>query len=828
METNSTVSLCSNVSHLIYRLHNSLDYKQKFILFTRIFSVQEEHYTSEEMSRRLIMSLDPEFVYLLLRSSSIFAIISLELTNRLICNKNAAKHISKIVPYISNILSNNVPKTNFVLDESTKILSDKLACQKDFIWIKLVYESLLCLQKVVSYLGTEILFNCNTTDEMYQSVDDLLNDMFDISIENIGFDGSDKQGIVFNNECDHVNTCHLCDLISKKEFKDETLCIQDLFSDLDALAKEHLIDLDRDDEDDHTLEKVNIFDQIKDIGYSIITDIGVTEGNKLDKQTVGIYLSTLEIVIELTPSNELQKFILSCIESKNFDVMQLLIELSIKGSNGLGNVATSKMLTNHSIKLLDQNTERHNVLRLLDYIQKSLERHGPNILNESSCGDDILKIIKRAEIELHLSLDEFFRIKGSKYDYPCAFRVVETVFVLICDLDQISDHSVDAIFTIIHRVIQTTFDFFNQIDSSNKESASNHISCCARIIGCWMTLEPVHLQSTYLRTLSKILDVVSDMDFAWLLPSFDYIEVCDLSDVNNIVTSLFRIINRATGKDGNKYVSALDNLGDQTLTMACRQLERFFIDAMVDLETLLQFIEPLGANYTLPENDKIVETLIGAATFTPRYPVELLPPIVFDLDIGSELESKYLFTLSISEKLLLSTLERYHHLKFVKHMLGVINNGEEPSLEPLFQSIVRRCSFNDTLLCNVSVATAATCLCRIPEKSAKRLIKSKLLLLIMECLVYSFFYSAPVCSNDYMRTEDERINLWYRTSYLSMLLMQHYPTFVNLFNISILEVGLKLPQPNKKDMEELFNEECITMQEVSVANFFYTFVSNAS
>ncbi|EKX74042.1 conserved hypothetical protein [Theileria equi strain WA] len=829
MEANSTVALCNNLSHLIYKLHNSLDYKQKFILFTHIFSVQEEHYASEEMSRRLIMSLDPEFVYILLRSSSIFVLISLELTNKLICNKDAAKHMSNIVPYIANILSRIVPKADFILDESTKIISDKLMYQKDFVWIKLVYESLLCLQKILSYLGKNKLLNCVTLDEMRQPLEYLLNDMFDISIENISFDGSRESGIIFNHNNDHVHTCNLCDLISKNEFKDEALCIQNLFSDLDALAREHLIDLDKDKLDDYASDdEIDLFSLIKDVGNTIITDIGVTEGNKLDKQTVGIYLSTLKIVLEITKRDELAEFVLSCIESKNFDILQLLIELSIKGSNDLGNLTISKMLTNHSIKLLDKNTERHNVLCLLGYIQKSLERHGLYLFNDNCCVDEILKIIKRAEIELHLSLDEFFRIDNTEYDYPCTFRVLETIFVLICDLDQSVGNSVNSIFTIIHRVIQTTFDFFNQIDISNRERASDYISCCTRIIGCWMTLEPVHLQSAYLRALSNMLDLISEMDFAWLLPTFDYIEVCDLSNVNNLMTSMFRIINRATGKNGNVYVSALDNFGDETLTMACRHLERFFMDVIVDFERLLQSLEPFDINHTTLPVDKedVIETLITSANFTPSYPVELFSPIVVEVDVGSKLEGKYLFTLSVLEKLFLSILERYHHVKFVNHMLKVINNNEEPSLEYFFQSLAKKSSSYDILLCNISVATAAACLCRITETSAKRLINSKFLLLIMECLVYSFFYSVPVRMNDYLRTDDERINLWYRTSHLSMLLMQHYPALVGLFNMSIIKMGLKLPQPSKIDMETLFNEEYITRQEIVVADFFSAFVLN--
>ncbi|EAN34140.2 hypothetical protein TpMuguga_01g00902 [Theileria parva strain Muguga] len=816
----SSGHVCDRLSHLIYRLHPSLDYKHKFILSTKLFNFKGK-IESEEVCKQIITALDPEFIYLLLRSSTIFKIIGLELSNMLLCTRDSAKHMRNIVAYISNILGENLCRKEFKFDSSTKAISDKIG-ESETVWIRLIYESLSCLLKLSEHLNSEFVFEYSDTvdvNEMEESLEYLINDMFDISLTNTD---DKKEYSVQMKEGSQELDCVLCDLLSKKEFKEEHSLLMELYKDLNSLAEAHLQELDFQDsetpiEKSIDLTKTKLFKVLYSLLDSLLEDL------REKSEGVLMSLSCIQLLVRLVPHNGKILLVEKCIKSNNFDLLKLLIhylnELNCKSDVGGGSqnrFEINLMVSKRCLDILDTRITRDNMAYLLNFLTTSIQNRVISLSNETCVG--FLKLAKRCEVEIHLTLDEVLRIESSLVN-SSPFEALEGVMTSISEFIEPFE-KMEEFFSLFHRTIQLLFDFFDQIESCKFPNSSSISRCkhySVRLLGCWMTLEPMHFKHQYLSKLSKIIECISEFDFIWLLPSFNYIDASDIYTVDGLANVLIKLFFGVVNFDEKSGTCR------NAIKMLCEVVTRIHLDPLVDYELFLKKInhnllsEYDGQMCKVAPEIQIPDYVLEGGKFCPSNPVEFLPPISVNLDKSD------------SYKLLSESL--------LNLLCNLCQKSEEPFIKGIFQenhdinmfinTLVDKHVISDDefdLLC-VATLACGSCLVRVTERTAVNHLGTSPVILVMELVILFFVQTSPRAPEDYL-DDQERISKYISLCKVSLMLMNNYSNFSSLFQYTVKKIRLRIPRPEEEEFEKLIEEGFMYEEDLSICELFSSYVSN--
>uniref|UniRef100_A0A3B0N5D3 Uncharacterized protein n=1 Tax=Theileria annulata TaxID=5874 RepID=A0A3B0N5D3_THEAN len=810
---------CDRLSHLIYRIHSSLDYKLKFILSTKLFNFKEQ-LDSEEVCRQIITALDPEFIYILLRSSTIFKIIGLELSNMLLRSRDSAKHMRKIVAYISNIISENLSRKEFKWDSSTRAISEEIG-ESETVWIRLIYESLSCLLKLSEYLSSDFVFKYSNTvnvNEMEESIEYLINDMFDISLTN---KDDKKQYSVHIREGTQEIDCVLCELLSKKEFKEEHSRLMELYKDLNSLAEAHLQELDMSDSEvpipkSLDLTRTKLFKVLDTLLDSLLEDL------KEKQEGVLLNLSCIELLVKLIPQNNKLSPVEKCIKSNNFDVLKLLIhylnesscESEVDGENKKL-FEMNLLVSKRCLDILETSITRENMSYLLNFLVICIQKK-VIVLNKETCGG-FLKLAKRCEVEIHLTLDEVLRIESSLVS-SSPFEALEGVMTSISEFIEPFE-KMEEFFSVFHRTIQLLFDFFDQINSSKYPNSSSTESCkhySVRLLGCWMTLEPTHYKNQYLSKLSKIIECISEFDFIWLLPSFNYIDASDIYSVDGLANVLIKLI------FGLLKFDEKSGTYKRSIKMLCELVTRIHLDPLVDYDLFLKRINckllseygtqlcEIGPEITIPE------CILESGKFSPSNPVEFLAPITVNLENSDSYR--------LLSKSLLNLL--YHLCKNSGDEFIKGGFGGNHDLNKFIKALVDDQYFSDEfeLICLATLA-CGSCIVRVTENTGLKHLGRSVLILVMELVIFFFVHTSPRVPGDYF--EDlEKISHYMSLCKVLLLLMNNYRNFLTLFQYSIKKIQLRIPKPVKEDFETLIEEGLVSEEDLSICELISSYVSN--
>ncbi|BAM39393.1 conserved hypothetical protein [Theileria orientalis strain Shintoku] len=780
---------CCRLSHLIYKLHTCLDYKNKLLLSSKLFNFKHELSDAEELPKRALTAVDPEFIYLLLRSSTIFKLIGLELTNLLLSNKENATHFRKVIVYVTNILKENWPRKEFKYDESTKIISEKIG-DPEIVWIRLMYQCLECLDRLSDYLGQNYIFKYKTyVTELNEPLEFLVHDMFDVALTDPG--DRDKTYTVNARAVGfEQDECELCGKLNNKEFKEEASLLQELYKDLDSLSKAHLDELEMEDLEsgspgggDSSEESIPLPEILKQLANSFLEEL------RDGKEEASLNLFCIELLIKLLPHSTKVEFVDKCLKSNNFDILRVLMG-TIQSFNTSSKLRSrlevsqleeiNWMMFKYCVGLMESNLTRENMALVLNYMNKAVE---------SLCvGDisyaDLLKVAKRCEIEIHVGLDEVFRAEKTLFS-PHAFETMEKVMTIVSEAEEPFE-TMDEFFAIFHRSIQLLFDYFDNLYEESRttknKAAEKYKESCLKLLSCWMTLEPMYYQNQvcfFMDKLEKILSLLNEFDLVWLLPTFNFVELSDMDSVNRFLELLYKLIAAITNME------SMGDTGERAMKMSCNLVTRLHMDQMIDYEKMLMTLDAknfdmkkaLGSEVTTEKNTNVRE---GDC---PSYPIEFRTPICIHLGLKSLASYELLSSVSIG---LLIKMIRSTKVEFVRSRLEV--GYDFKAFDKYLTSEVDLDKIEN--LCYATEAAASTCLSRVYEGSSAKHLDNQIMVIIMELVVHFFIHTAPRTRSEYL-DDVHRISHYFTLCKICILLMQNYSTFLTLFNYSVKKVSVR-------------------------------------
>ncbi|UKJ88279.2 hypothetical protein MACJ_000723 [Theileria orientalis] len=804
---------------------------------------ENKGFIAGELSRRVLTAVDTEFIYLLLRSSTIFKLIGLELTNLLLSNKENATHFRKVIVYVNNILEENWLRKDFVYDESTKIIAEKIG-EPEIVWIRLIYQCLECLDRLSDHLGPNYIFTYKTyVNELNEPLEFLVHDMFDVAL----LDPGDKRetytvnvkAVGFEEE-----ECGLCGKLKDKEFKEEASLLQELYKDLDSLSKAHLDDLEMDDLEgsyldsvDNSEESVLLPEILNKLANAFLDEL------RDKKKESRLNLFCIQLLIKLLPHSTKIEFVDKCLKSNNFDVFRVLMG-TVQSFNTTSRFRTgieenqleeiNWMMFKYCLGLMESKLTRENMSLVLSYMNKTLD----SLCIDELPYSDLLKVAKRCEIEIHVGLDEVFRAENPLVS-PHAFETMEKVMTIVSEAEEPFD-TMDQFFSIFHRSIQLLFDYFDNLyevsNTTTNENAEKYKESCLKLLSCWMTLEPMYYQNQFMDKLEKILSLLDEFDLVWLLPTFNFVELSDMDSVNRFLELLYKLIFGITSID------MAGDTGERALKMSCNLVTRLHLDQMIDYEKMLMTVDTKKFNINdirvtssyrkeyvisseadtsldLNEYMKVLsENLDNLTMFKPSYPVEFRAPICINLSRKS-LKSYELLS-SVSVGLLIKMIQSTR-VEFVRNRLEVAYDLK--AFDKYLTSDVEFDKIEN--LCYATEAAASTCLSRVYEGSSSKRLENRIMVVIMELVVHFFIHMAPTTRSEYL-DDVHRISHYFTLCKLCILLMQNYSTFLMLFNYSVKKVCLKIATPPKEDFENMIDEGFAVEEDLVLCEFFSTYTSS--
>lgn len=280
--------------------------------------------------------------------------------------------------------------------------------------------------------------------------------------------------------------------------------MEQLYRDLDTLAAAHLDDAklqaaeakEYEDEADLCMGPL-----LLRVGNATLEMLSATKEDAAQTDAAKIHMSSLQGVMKLTQRTQFSAMLEACLSSKNFDVVNMLFQLA---TNGIGNFADEEVqirISNNAVNLLDKNLQTLGVALVSSFLTHMLEHHGLVAIDRSIGSGNFCNgikrlsmILRRAEIEIHLALDNFFRHGSTPSSVSASFMLLETLLVCLSDNEALLP-SCHELFTTIHRIVTTIFEFFDEVAKDKCETRGELLTCCTRLVGCWMTLEPLHLKS---------------------------------------------------------------------------------------------------------------------------------------------------------------------------------------------------------------------------------------------------------------------------------------------------------------------------------------------
>ncbi|GIX63049.1 CwfJ C-terminus 1-like protein, putative [Babesia caballi] len=805
LQCRENVLVCQNLSHLLYRLHTATNQKLKFVLSTHCGSFERDIRNNTNVARRFVMALDPEFMALMLRSSAAIAGCALSLITLLARDRTTARHLSPLLPHASAFLSYVLDAEDFAADSATKALLKRSECTVDLLKSRLLFDCLSFYSAIAAFLGLEALQK-TTMDalDLSEAVDALSKDMFDLEAPQPATPQGDTD----------LTSCHLCSLIESREFKEAALQVEQVERDLDALASAHLEEFDAQSAEASAYpedSELCMGPLLLKAGEAALQTLAAAKGDNAKSAVVNTSLSSLRCTLDLIPRPEFATLVTQCLSCGSLDVMVLLFELCTSSRGSFCSPATQTLVASAAAKLLEQSLQKSGVALVSSFVAQMVERHGfaalgftdsPNTSQSAAASELITRLsslVRRSEIEIHLALDDFFRRGSLSGGVNASFQLLEVLIVRLCDDESLLPPCHD-LFTTIHRTMTTVFEFFDEVDHANRAKAASLVACCARLIGCWMSLEPMHLRglvgppgsfrltcSQYLRKLPKMLSVISPEDLAWLLPSFEYLDSVDLDGLPSLFPLVLGTLSQAAAL-GNSEAAAHCH-ENRTLSLCYRLIERVFLEGMGDCALLF-------ASVDTPTTD--IEGLVdvqpfdfgsllddGNIHFSPRAPLEVAIPLPLDAASSPAAANGARCSALRLQSHFLSLLRRWHENrvstdkqpKSAAISLGRLQDALDRSLTSMG---ALRAAWSQ-LLCEASLATAAVCLCRLHQRDVREWLDSSAVLILMECLAISFAYASPQTAAAYAVAEEPADVLWHRIALACTVLMQRQPQFVNVF-----------------------------------------------
>ncbi|CDR94307.1 hypothetical protein, conserved [Babesia bigemina] len=827
----SNVTVCRNLSHLMYRLHTAPNQKLKFILSTYCISFEKSYRASKVDAERLIMALDPEFLALMLRSSLVIASSALTLIISLLSNKSTARHLSTLTPHVGVLVSFLVDNKGFEIDSTTSALIKQSASSVEVLKARLVSDCLSFFHSVADVLGLPA-FHVIDMDvpDLADVVDDLSRDMFDL----VSDDGTP------NNTANVTAACRLCELVEHREFKEVASEVEHLERDLDALAAAHLEDVaaasaenDGCDDDGHSLGAL-----LLTVGKSVLAELSKKE--QIPPEAISINLLSLKCALELIAAAEFDELFRQCLSSGNFDIMAVLFDLCKSSRSGLFGSSVQIRVAQVASTILEHSSHKSGIALASCFLGQMIERHGFAAISsdQDDCGVNaqlikrLYALVSRCEIEIHLTLHDFLRLGSVSTDVNASFRLLESIIVCIGENESIMPACHD-LFAVIHRTMTTVLEFFDEIDDNNGKKANPLLKCCCRLIGCWMALEPMHLRSLYLSKLGKILSVTSPEDFNWLLPSFEYLDAVDFDGIKALMPSCLAAMSLAWATVvGDESTGSTDGEVRRALSMCYRLLERMFIEGVNDCSAFLA----LDAADAIPAftpfkmrsfNETILDQ--GNTHFSPRIPLDVSMPIPIDpASLPGSAEGPCR-VLQFMQHHFLSVLSRFHPKlqplsgseedNFLD--LGVVQEALENSLKN--ESVLQ--ADWSPILCEAALATAAVCLLRLGQSYVREWMNSSATLLLMECVAMSFAYANPRTTAEYSAVDESSGLLWHRIALCCTILLQRQPQFVNVFAFVCRKLRLKPFKATNGKLDALVESGWLSADCASACEFMCTLVS---
>lgn len=826
------ISVCQNISHLLYQFHSAKNHALKFGLSTYCGHLGPQYRGSTITTMRLIMAIDPDFLALMLRSSLVVASCALSLSSSLVCDKETAIHMSTLLPHVTRFLSFLTMEHDVTVDPTTRAMLERSGCTLNALKARLSSECLSFLTTIATHLGYELIHTVSMdVIELQEPVDILNKEMFDLDIEESGkqCDGS------ITLEDGYSAECYLCSLIGKKDYKEERLQLDQLYSDLDVLAAAHLEETRmrsseakdyRDDTD------TCMGDVLLNVGKWCLDRLS-NEGN-VSKELITTYMASIHSVLSLIPPSHITLLISSCMSCNNFDVMLVLFSLCRSKSGSFADVGIRLRLSNAAVNLLDKNLHRANSAAVNSFLAKMLEYHGLDAIHHDEVSDNaeilvkkIIAVVRRSEIEIHLALDDFFRNGKVEHGVSSSFMLLESLLVKISENESLLP-SCHALFTTTHRIITTVFDFFDEVTEGNRESAKELLTCCSRLVGCWMTLEPMHLRTLYLSKLPKILSVISLCDFKWLLPSFTFFESVDIGGIPALLSLVLKTL--------EKDVAALKHEADEkqetlrSISMSYRFMDRIFLDGMNDVVDMLLHVEsPTDVSFHNIKGFDYHKALYnGTVHFSPGAPLGMMVPLCLDLKQASPERVKMGHIAKLVQSWFVDVLHHEHHelskdvirgecidLSYIQDKIA----GDMTTMVSLKHSWSQ-------LLSEAALGTADVCLCRLDQKTVTEFMFPSMDFIIMECLVLSFFYMSPEGTVKAMSFEDESTEIWLRISVACVVLLQRQPLFINVVVSLYRKLKFKVPVLKSAILDNAVEEGLLSAECQAAADFMCTLLSN--
>ncbi|ORM41984.1 Cytochrome c oxidase assembly protein COX19 [Babesia sp. Xinjiang] len=751
----SNVYVCRSLSHLLYRLHTAPSQKHKFVLSTHIRNFEDSFRSSEVNTARIIMALDPDYLALMLRSSVSIASCALSIITSLVCDDASARHLVTLLPHICSFMSFLIESDDKV-DPTTEELLQRCSFSASHLKARLISDCLSILTSMALLLGRDTI-NASTMDsiDLTEAVDDLSRDMFDVAIADDGA-YNENAGKCITLSLSYITiitateNCHLCELIERREFKEAAMLAEQLERELDALAAAHLDEsMAQAAEAAETREEADLCmgPLLLRLGQSILQSLSSAKGDHAASDIATIYLTSLKCTMELIPSPQRSTLLGECLSSDNLDVMVMLFELCTTSESTLSGAEEQIRISSAAAKLLDQSLHKSGIALASSFLAQMLERYGLAALGydaeNKDGGSDLMKrlcaLVRRTEIEIHLGLYDFLRCGSSVGGVSASFLLLETILVGLGEQESLLPSCHD-LFATIHRTMNTVFEFFDELAPENKDKAADMLTCCSRLIGCWMTLEPLHLKSLYLRKLPKMLSVISPDDFKWLLPTFDYIDAVDLDAVPSILSACLNCLSLAAAEVMDVGHTATNVCNDnKTFSMCYGMLERLFLEGTTDCAAMLASVDLGTFRSSAPHElrgfdyGKIIER--GNVHFSPRPPLEVCIPIPVDIHAvpgataGAQcvvelMQSDLVAMLCCCHPRLRRSTESH---KDTPIDLKAIHEAIDGSLT---SSADLRSEWSDTL-CKASLATAAVCLCRLHQSDVRTFMEGSAAFIVM-------------------------------------------------------------------------------------------------
>lgn len=227
--------------------------------------------------------------------------------------------------------------------------------------------------------------------------------------------------------------------------------------------------------------------------------------------------------------------------------------------------------------------------------------------------------------------------------------------------------------------------------------------------------------------LSKIIECISEFDFIWLLPSFNYIDASDIYTVDGLANVLIKLFFGVVNFDEKSGTCR------NAIKMLCEVVTRIHLDPLVDYELFLKKInhnllsEYDGQMCKVAPEIQIPDYVLEGGKFCPSNPVEFLPPISVNLDKSDSYK-----LLSESLLNLLCNLCQKSEEPFIK---GISQGNHDINM--FINTLVDKHVISDDefdLLC-VATLACGSCLVRVTERTAVNHLGTSPVILVMVMII---------------------------------------------------------------------------------------------